>query len=304
MTTRSTTFYGDPFAELGVPETATADEVRRAFRRRARETHPDTRPDDPQAARRFARLRAAYEEALDRVKGGEQPARPRGARRADDAPHASHAPHASKRGKGLTEYELSLRVEALRDPAALERVLARHGHRPLIGAVLARNPAFPSDALATLRALTENHWTVEAAIAGRADVPGEMLLDIAGAGRETVIGQAVIGNPGSTTETLDALIAGPIRLEPALENRLAAHPALSTAAATRLAARHATTVSAVVRLIDRGDLPEDLLSRLAGQSTRPLVSAAARRDLARRGFPVPPLRGPQRPPKTLTGYWR
>ena len=298
MTTRSTTFHGDPFAELGVPETATHDEVRRAFRRRARETHPDACPGDPQAAQRFARLRAAYEEAQARIKTGDWRARPRSER------HEGDASNGSRRGKIITEYDLSLRVDALRDPAALRRVLARHGHRPLIGAVLARNPAFPADGLATLRTLTENHWTVEAAIAGRPDVPDEMLLDIAGAGRETVIGQAVVDNPRSATETLDALVAGPIRLEPGLENRLAAHPALSAAAATRLAARHATTVPAVVRLIGRGDLPEELLYRLAGQSTRPLVSTAARHDLVRRGLPAPPLRGPQRSPKTLTGYWR
>jgi len=295
MTTRSTIFSGDPFAELGVSETATHDEVRRAFRRRARETHPDHRPDDPHAAQRFARLRQAYDEALERIKTGDHH-RPRHA--------AHHEGEAPKRGKGITEYELSLRVNALRDPAALRRVLARHGHRPLIGAVLARNPAFPADALPTLRILTENHWTVEAAIAGRADVPDGMLTDIAGAGRETVIGQAVVDNPRSTTETLDALMCGPIRLEPGLENALAAHPALSTGAAARLAGRHATTVPAVVRLVDRGDLPEELVYRLAGQSTRPLVAAAARRDLLRRGLAAPPQRGPQRPPKTLTGYYR
>jgi len=295
MTTRSTTFNGDPFAELGVPETATHDDVRRAFRRRARETHPDHRPDDPHAAQRFARLRQAYEEALERINSGDHRTRRRSTHHEGDAP---------KRGKGITEYELSLRVDALRDPAALRRVLARHGHRPLIGAVLARNPAFPSDALPTLRILTENHWTVEAAIAGRADVPDGMLIDIAGTGRETVIGQAVVDNPRSTMETLDALMCGPIRLEPGLENALASHPALSMGAATRLAGRHATTVPAVVRLVDRGDLPEELVYRLAGQSTRPLVAAAARRDLLRRGLAAPPLRGPQRPPKTLTGYYR
>ena len=299
MTTRSTIFSGDPFAELGVPDTATHDEVRRAFRRRARETHPDHRPDDPHAAQRFARLRHAYEEALDRIKHNDHRDRAR-----SRATRPDREAEASKRGKGITEYELSLRVEALRDPAALRRVLARHGYRPLIGAVLARNPAFPTDALATLRTLTENHWTVEAAIAARPDVPTDILCDIASSSRETVIGQAVVGNIKSAAATLDALVAGPIRFDSSLENALAAHPALSTEAAARLAGRHATTVPAVLRLIDRGDLPEELLYRLAAQSTRPLVSSAARRDLMRRGLSAPPPRGPQRPPKTMTGYFR
>src|SRR2546430_17356640 len=68
MTANSAPFQGDPFLELGVPPTATHEEVRRAFRHRARETHPDHQPDDPHAARRFTRLRAAYEEALERLK--------------------------------------------------------------------------------------------------------------------------------------------------------------------------------------------------------------------------------------------
>jgi len=89
-----------------------------------------------------------------------------------------------------------------------------------------------------------------------------------------------------------------------LENALAAHPKLSVAAATRLAARYATNVSAVLRLIGRGDLPEELVRRLAGQSTRPLVAAAARTELQRRGSPLPPLRSPQRGGKSLTGHAR
>ena len=96
--------------ELGVPPTATHDEVRRAFRRRARETHPDHQPDDPHAARRFTRLRAAYEEALERItyRTRDERARPRGARveYGDD----------TRRSKGLTEHELAMRARSLRDP--------------------------------------------------------------------------------------------------------------------------------------------------------------------------------------------
>src|SRR5579864_3439439 len=117
MATDSAPYKGDPFAELGVPSTATIEEVRRAFRRRARETHPDHRPGDPLAARRFARLRAAYETALDRLKNGDrgEPTRPR-------AEHAGSA----KRGRGLTEHELAGRVNGLHDPTALRRILVRH----------------------------------------------------------------------------------------------------------------------------------------------------------------------------------
>jgi hypothetical protein len=294
VATRTIPFKGDPFAELGVSPTASIDEVRSAFRRRARETHPDHQPDDPHAARRFARLRAAYEEALERIKQGERRERPR--------PRVD-ASERSRRGKGITEHELATRVHHLDDPAALRRVLVRHGHRPLIGAALARNPAFPTDALPALRRSTEAHWLVDTAVADRADVSPEMLIEIARLAREPAVGMAVVGNEKSDGTTLDALVHGPVRMDAPLENALAAHPELSTVSAARLAGRHATNVSAVLRLIDRGDLPEELVRRLAAQSTRPLVATAARNDLLRRGLPVPPQRM-QRTPKSMTGYWR
>src|SRR5579883_1492037 len=171
MPTNSAPFRGDPFLELGLPTSASHEEVRRAFRRRARETHPDHQPNDPHAARRFARLRAAYEEALDRIKRRERGERPRAHAERNDPPRRDE--HA-RRGKGITEHELANRVRNLRDPAALRRVLVRHGHRPLIAGALARNPAFPTDALPALRHSTDYHWTVEAAVAERADTSEEM----------------------------------------------------------------------------------------------------------------------------------
>lgn len=46
----------DPWKMLGVQPGAGLEEVRRAFRRRARELHPDFRPEDPQAEEKFKRL--------------------------------------------------------------------------------------------------------------------------------------------------------------------------------------------------------------------------------------------------------
>src|SRR2546423_5091410 len=223
MTTNSAPFQGDPFVELGGPPPATHDEVRRPSRRRARETHHDPQPDDPHPARRFPRLRAAYEEALERLKH-----RSRGDRARPRSEHGDD----TRRGKGLTEHELAMRARNLRDPWLLRCVLARHGHRPLVGVALARNPAFPTDALAALRRVTECHWTVDAAIADRADVPPELLLGIAHLAREPVVGMAVVGNETCTSETLDALVQGPPRLGVPLEDALAAHPQPSVAAGT------------------------------------------------------------------------
>lgn len=50
----------DYYAVLGVTESASADDIKRAYRRLARATHPDANPDDPDAERRFKEIGEAY----------------------------------------------------------------------------------------------------------------------------------------------------------------------------------------------------------------------------------------------------
>lgn len=50
----------DPYEILGVSKTATAEEVKSAYRRLARRHHPDVNPDDPGAEERFKEVGEAY----------------------------------------------------------------------------------------------------------------------------------------------------------------------------------------------------------------------------------------------------
>ena len=52
------------YQELGVSPSATGQEIKRAFRSRAKKTHPDV-SDDPHAAERFAALVKAHGKRYD-----------------------------------------------------------------------------------------------------------------------------------------------------------------------------------------------------------------------------------------------
>jgi molecular chaperone DnaJ len=51
----------DYYVVLGVPETASAKDITRAYRDLARELHPDRNPDDPAAEERFKEVSGAYD---------------------------------------------------------------------------------------------------------------------------------------------------------------------------------------------------------------------------------------------------
>lgn len=55
----------DPYTVLGVSRQASADEIKAAFRRLARDHHPDRNPNDPKAEERFREINAAFQVLSD-----------------------------------------------------------------------------------------------------------------------------------------------------------------------------------------------------------------------------------------------
>ena len=58
----------DPYSTLGIARGATDADIKKAYRKLAKELHPDTNPNNPKAAERFARVTAAYDLLGDKDK--------------------------------------------------------------------------------------------------------------------------------------------------------------------------------------------------------------------------------------------
>ena len=51
----------DPYVTLGLAKTATADEIKKAYRKLIKASHPDLNPDDARAEARFKAISAAHD---------------------------------------------------------------------------------------------------------------------------------------------------------------------------------------------------------------------------------------------------
>ena len=51
----------DPYSALGVSKTASAEEIKKAYRKLAKKLHPDMNPGDKKAEERFKEVSAAFE---------------------------------------------------------------------------------------------------------------------------------------------------------------------------------------------------------------------------------------------------
>lgn len=98
----------NPYAVLGVERDATPEEIRGAYRRAARASHPDLHPGDASAIERFKQVQVAYELLGDPVR-----------RAAYDAPPAGTGSAAP-----VTEAPVSLARE-LGETVRMIRVMAR-----------------------------------------------------------------------------------------------------------------------------------------------------------------------------------
>ncbi|MBC8081672.1 MAG: J domain-containing protein, partial [Hymenobacter sp.] len=60
--------YKDYYKALGVEKTVTTDQVKKAYRKLARQYHPDVNPNNPEAERKFKEINEANEVLSDEEK--------------------------------------------------------------------------------------------------------------------------------------------------------------------------------------------------------------------------------------------
>ena len=62
----------DPYSVLGISPGADDETLKKAYRQKCKQYHPDLHPDDPAAEEHFKEVQAAYSEIMRRKQGGGQ----------------------------------------------------------------------------------------------------------------------------------------------------------------------------------------------------------------------------------------
>ena len=83
--------FQDYYETLGVKRNATEDEIKKAYRKLARQYHPDRNPGDKQAESHFKEVQAAYDVLSDKAKRSQYD------RFGDAEPASPSPPHRSRR---------------------------------------------------------------------------------------------------------------------------------------------------------------------------------------------------------------
>src|ERR1700737_3730467 len=107
-----------PYEVLGVKPNASADEIRKAYRKLAKEFHPDLNPGKPAAEARFKAVTGAYDILSDPEKRGRYARGEVDERRAGRPPH-SYRPHAEGAQGWKYQPQGEMNVEDLDDLFAM-----------------------------------------------------------------------------------------------------------------------------------------------------------------------------------------
>jgi len=103
----------DSYSIVGVSEDADSNQITSAYRKASLKVHPDRNPDDPLAAEKFQRLKAAFEALTDPIKRAELDAK-----RAAQAARTARFAGLDNKRKALAR-DLEMREEALSNAHAL-----------------------------------------------------------------------------------------------------------------------------------------------------------------------------------------